>query len=124
MPATAPANTSGLGNVLGWLRRWRGSESAEPTTADWSTSPLETLTNITTSYEGALNRWIMAAIDREKITDAIDIADGAKRRRFWLRQGIQAVPSFVVDRRFLIPGAQDPEVFVTALERIASGEAA
>jgi predicted DsbA family dithiol-disulfide isomerase len=30
---------------------------------------------------------------------------------------ITAVPSFVIDDRFLIPGAQDVEVFVRALER-------
>jgi predicted DsbA family dithiol-disulfide isomerase len=47
-----------------------------------------------------------------------------ERQRFWIQNGIQAVPSFVLDRRFLIPGAQDPDVFVAALERVASGEAA
>jgi predicted DsbA family dithiol-disulfide isomerase len=30
---------------------------------------------------------------------------------------ITAVPSFVIDDRFLIPGAQDVEVFVNVLER-------
>jgi len=37
--------------------------------------------------------------------------DGAAMRE------ITAVPSFVIDDRFLIPGAQDVEVFVRALER-------
>jgi len=59
-----------------------------------------------------------AVLEEERYAEAV-----RENQRFWIRQGIQAVPSFVLDRRFLIPGAQDAEVFVTALERIASGEA-
>jgi predicted DsbA family dithiol-disulfide isomerase len=33
---------------------------------------------------------------------------------------IHAVPTFVVERRFAIPGAQDPETFVSALARMRS----
>ena len=33
---------------------------------------------------------------------------------------ITAVPSFVINDQYLIPGAQDPEVFVNAIERILS----
>jgi predicted DsbA family dithiol-disulfide isomerase len=33
--------------------------------------------------------------------------------------GITAVPTYVIDRRWAIPGAQDPEVFVQALRRFA-----
>ena len=44
--------------------------------------------------------------------------DVREQQRFWLQQGIHAVPSFIVDRRFLIPGAQEVDVFVSALERI------
>jgi predicted DsbA family dithiol-disulfide isomerase len=35
-----------------------------------------------------------------------------------LGKGIQAVPSFILDRRYLIPGAQAPDVFVAALEKL------
>jgi predicted DsbA family dithiol-disulfide isomerase len=31
---------------------------------------------------------------------------------------ISAVPTFVIDDRFMVPGAQDVEVFVNVLERI------
>jgi predicted DsbA family dithiol-disulfide isomerase len=58
-----------------------------------------------------------AALEEERFAEPV-----REQQRFWLRQGIQAVPSFVLDRRFLIPGAQDPGVFVAALERVASGE--
>lgn len=47
-----------------------------------------------------------------------------EHQRFWLSKGIQAVPSFVLDGRFLIPGAQNPEVFVAAIEKLTAGEAA
>ena len=42
-----------------------------------------------------------------------------ERQRFWLSKGIQAVPSFILGGRYLIPGAQDPDVFVGALEKLA-----
>lgn len=58
-----------------------------------------------------------AALEEERFAEPV-----REQQRFWLRQGIQAVPSFVLDRRFLIPGAQDPGVFVAALERVANGE--
>lgn len=49
--------------------------------------------------------------------------DVREHQRFWLSKGIHAVPSFILDRRYLIPGAQDPDVFVAALEKIAEGQA-
>ena len=44
--------------------------------------------------------------------------DVREHQRFWLSKGIHAVPSFILDRRYLIPGAQDPDVFVTAMTRV------
>jgi predicted DsbA family dithiol-disulfide isomerase len=38
--------------------------------------------------------------------------------------GITAVPTYVIDRRWSIPGAQDPEVFVQVLRRLAATERA
>ena len=35
-------------------------------------------------------------------------------------RGVSAVPTFILDGRFAIPGAQDPEVFVQMLERMAT----
>ena len=34
--------------------------------------------------------------------------------------GITAVPTYVIDRQWAIPGAQDPEVFVQVLRRFAA----
>jgi len=44
--------------------------------------------------------------------------DVREHQRFWLSKGIQAVPSFILDGRYLIPGAQDPDVFVAAIEKL------
>ena len=33
--------------------------------------------------------------------------------------GITAVPTYVIDRQWSIPGAQDPDVFVQVLRRVA-----
>jgi len=45
-------------------------------------------------------------------------------QRSWLSKGIHAVPSFILNQRYLIPGAQDPEVFVAALNKLPDEEAA
>ena len=37
--------------------------------------------------------------------------------------GITAVPTYVIDRRWAIPGAQDPDVFVQVLRRLAAERA-
>ncbi|HEX6785941.1 MAG TPA: DsbA family oxidoreductase [Acidimicrobiales bacterium] len=37
--------------------------------------------------------------------------------------GITAVPTYVFDRRWSVPGAQDPETFLRVLERVAALEA-
>jgi predicted DsbA family dithiol-disulfide isomerase len=54
----------------------------------------------------------------EVLADARYAADVREQQRFWLSQGIQAVPSFILERRHLIPGAQDADVFVDAIERL------
>ena len=56
----------------------------------------------------ALRTWL----DTDEGYDAVRAdLDGAAMRE------ISAVPSFVIDDRFLIPGAQDVDVFVNVLER-------
>jgi predicted DsbA family dithiol-disulfide isomerase len=65
----------------------------------------------------------------EELARAV-VADGRyadsvrEEQQFWLGKGINAVPSFILDGRHLIPGAQDPEVFVAALRRLVSEKAA
>ena len=62
--------------------------------------------------------------DRADIVDFLDGDAGAAEVRAMLQQaydaGITAVPTYVIDRRWAIPGAQDPEVFVQVLRRFAA----
>jgi predicted DsbA family dithiol-disulfide isomerase len=43
-----------------------------------------------------------------------------ERERFYLEQGIHAVPAVIINERHLIQGAQAPEVFERAIRQIAS----
>jgi predicted DsbA family dithiol-disulfide isomerase len=69
-----------------------------------------------------------AGLDEEQARAVV--ADGRhadtvrEEQRFWLSKGIHAVPSFILDQRYLIPGAQDPDVFVAALRRLLEENAA
>ena len=62
--------------------------------------------------------------DRDEIVEFLDSDAGGAEVAAMLRQaheaGITAVPTYVIDRRWAIPGAQDPEVFVQALRRFAA----
>lgn len=73
----------------------------------------------------AAGRAGLDAADAATVVNEGRYADAVRdEQRFWLSKGIHAVPSFVLDQRFLIPGAQDPEVFVAALKKIAEEKAA
>jgi predicted DsbA family dithiol-disulfide isomerase len=64
------------------------------------------------------------AVARDVVTDGRYADAVREEQRFWLGKGIHAVPSFILDGRYLIPGAQDPDVFVAALKRLVSEKAA
>ena len=59
----------------------------------------------------ALRAWLDG--DGGKAAVAADLRAAAERE-------IDAVPSFVIDGRYLVPGAQDVEVFVNVIERVLS----
>jgi len=44
--------------------------------------------------------------------------------RYWADQNVTGVPAFVLGGRMLIPGAQDPEVFIRVIERKILADAA
>lgn len=62
--------------------------------------------------------------DRDEIVRFLDGDAGSEEVAAMLDQaheaGITAVPTYVIDRRWAIPGAQDPDVFVQALRRFAT----
>lgn len=40
----------------------------------------------------------------------------------WRRRGVRVVPTFVVDRRWLVPGAEDPATLAAAIRRARLGQ--
>ncbi len=55
----------------------------EPSSADWRTRPLETLSVITTPHRPMLVRWFQAALFRKKPKAALEIAELARREQFY-----------------------------------------
>ena len=43
---------------------------------------------------------------------------------YWADQNITGVPAFVLGGRMLVPGAQDPEIFIRVIERKVLADAA
>jgi predicted DsbA family dithiol-disulfide isomerase len=58
------------------------------------------------------------AADTALDDEALAIATRMEEKR-GLEMGINSVPSFIVNGRYLIPGAQEPEVYAAALHRVA-----
>lgn len=58
------------------------------------------------------------------------LADGRYARavreeeQLWLDRDVHAVPSFLFNGRFQVPGAQQPETFIRVLDRLAEAETA
>lgn len=59
-----------------------------------------------------------AILDSDAYAQAVREAEA-----FWQSQGIQAVPSVIFNQRWLIQGAQPPEVFADAIRNIVNGTA-
>ena len=69
-----------------------------------------------------------AGLDPDEIRHVLDSdigrAEVEEQLAFAAEAGITAVPTYVIDRRWSIPGAQDPDVFVQVLRRLAATERA
>ncbi len=69
-----------------------------------------------------------AGLDEDDVRRFLDADDGRveveQHLAFAAEAGITAVPTYVIDRRWSIPGAQDPDVFVQVLRRLAATERA
>jgi len=57
----------------------------------------------------------VAALDEQALAVAVRLEE-----QRGLEQGINSVPSFVFAGRYLVPGAQEPEVYAATLRRIAA----
>ena len=69
-----------------------------------------------------------AGLDTEGVRALLDgdagQAEVAEALAYAAEAGITAVPTYVIDRRWSIPGAQDPAVFVQVLQRMAATQRA
>jgi predicted DsbA family dithiol-disulfide isomerase len=69
-----------------------------------------------------------AGLDREAARAALDEPRYAEivneEVRYWQDQNVTGVPAFVVNGKYMIPGAQDAGTFVRFLERVIEREAA
>lgn len=64
----------------------------------------------------------VAAVD-EILASARYAAAVRKEQERFRRADIHSVPTFIIDGRYLIPGAQEPRVFVSVLRKIAAERA-
>lgn len=55
----------------------------DPVSTDWTSQPLESLSVLTTPHHDAYDRWFASALSLQKTEDAFEIADLAKRHRFY-----------------------------------------
>ena len=71
---------------------------------------------------------VAAGLDEDDVRRFLDSDDGRveveQHLAFAAEAGITAVPTYVIDGRWSIPGAQDPDVFVQVLRRLAATERA
>ena len=65
----------------------------------------------------------LVGLDRDDVLRMLDSGEGtaevADSLSFAADAGITAVPTYVIDGRWSVPGAQDPDVFVQVLRRLA-----
>ena len=59
---------------------------------------------------------------REVLADERFAAAVRQEQRYWLDQDVHAVPTFVFQGQYLVPGAQDAEAFVRLLQKIRTRE--
>jgi predicted DsbA family dithiol-disulfide isomerase len=69
-----------------------------------------------------------AGLDREAARAALDdpryAAQVEAELDYWRDQNIAGVPAFIINRKVMVPGAQDAETFVRVIDRVIEREAA
>jgi len=55
----------------------------DPEPADWASNPMESLAVLTTPHPGPIERWFEVALERKEHERALEIADVARRHRFF-----------------------------------------
>lgn len=64
---------------------------------------------------------VAAGLDADKarrILDGGDYGDVVRAEQtHWREQGVSGVPAFILDGRMMVPGAQEPDVFIRVIDR-------
>lgn len=70
---------------------------------------------------GAVHEAGLDRIQAQQVLDEDSFADEVRQaERFWQEAGIRSVPALVINRQHLISGGQPPEVFESALRKLAA----
>lgn len=80
----------------------------------------ETEVLLDAAEEAGLDRAAAAvALDTPRYAEAVE-AEIA----FWVDRNVSGVPAFIINDKYMVPGAQSPETFVRVIERVLEKEAA
>jgi predicted DsbA family dithiol-disulfide isomerase len=60
-----------------------------------------------------------AVLDDGRYADTV-----RSEQQLWLERDVHAVPTFVFNNKFMVPGAQEAEIFIRVLDKLAASEAA
>ena len=115
-------NTADAHRLLWWALRWGGAavqhDLNEQLMAAYFTDGEDV-----GDHDILVDRAARCGLDADEVRRALADEEGVEALAVALQQaadlGITAVPTFVVDSRWSIPGAQDPDYFVRALRRVA-----
>ncbi len=104
------------------LLHWAGEQGAETALTRELFHSYFTLQENVDDPEALVATAARAGLDPAEATEILSdgrYADAVRQEeRLWLQRGISAVPSFVFDERYLIPGAQDASVFASVLQKL------
>ena len=116
------ANTADAHRMLWWALRSAGATVQGELNEQLMAAYFTDGDNIA-DHDVLVDRATRCGLDADEVRQALRDEEGVEALAVALQQaadlGITAVPTFVVNSRWSIPGAQDPEYFVRALRRVA-----
>ena len=117
------ANTRDAHRLL-WYAEHHGGPDAQDALKEQLLSAYFTRGRNIGSTEVLVEEAVAAGLDEDAVRRFLDTDEGRieveAELAFAAENEITAVPTYVIDRRWSIPGAQDPEVFVQVLRRLAA----
>jgi predicted DsbA family dithiol-disulfide isomerase len=78
----------------------------------------EDVSEVDVLCEVATRAGLSAATARAVLSDARYATEVRDEQRYWLEREVHAVPTFFLQRQYIVPGAQEAEAFVRILQKI------